>query len=207
MKVLRSSHSRAAVGGRRGGDAPVLVARCVATAGAVAFMRRKTGGFSLLETMVALGMIGIGFLGAFAMVLQSGRLVSAAEEDTLVCSGLEQRIDQLRTLEWPELTDGTGLTTKVWTARPEATAGLTVADESIVISGYDVPTAKPVQGTWANAGSPSVSLGAGVEDLSTANAVQVVVSLAWTGRRSGHAQARSLLTVISRGGISKSDRP
>ena len=166
----------------------------------------RTGGFSLLETLVALGIIGVGFLGAFAMVLQSGKLVSAAEEDALVCSGLEQRVDQLRTLEWPELTDGTGLTGNIWTARPAATAGLTVSEEAIVISAYDVPTAKALQGTWANASSPTVSMTAGTEDLSTASAVQVVVSLSWTGRRSGHAQTRSLLTVISRGGISKSDR-
>src|SRR5580765_5824284 len=74
---------------------------------------RKTRAFTLVEVTVAVALVAIGFLGAFAMVLQSGRLVSAAEEEALVCSGLEQRIDQLRELSWPALTDGTGVTGSV----------------------------------------------------------------------------------------------
>ena len=166
--------------------------------------RRAAGGFTLVEVMVALGIVAVGFLGAFAMVLQGGKMVSAAEEDALVGSGLEQRMDQVRTLAWPELTDGTGVTGKVWTARPAAVSGITVTQETITISAYDVGTAKTLQGTWAGTSSPSITFTAGTVDLSTASAVKVVATLTWTGRRSSRSQTRSLVTVLSRGGISKS---
>ena len=119
---------------------------------------------------VAVGVISIGFLGTFAMVLQSTKLVSASEEDALVCSGLDQRIDQLRTLAWGELTDGTGLTGKVWTARPESMSGITVSQETLTISPYNLATAQTLQATWNGTSSPSVSFDAGAQTLSAATA-------------------------------------
>lgn len=169
-----------------------------------ALFRRSAGGFTLVEVVVALGIVAIGFLGAFAIVLQSGKMASAAEEDALVGSSLEQRIDQIRTLAWPELTDGTGITGKVWTARPEPVVGTTVSQETITISGYDLTTGQTLQATWTGTSSPSVTLTSGTQALSTAAAVKVIATLTWTGRRSSRAQTRSLVTVISRGGISKS---
>lgn len=169
--------------------------------------RRNADGFTLIEVLVALGVVVVGFLGAYGMILQSGKLVSAAEEDALVCSGLEQRIDQLRKLEWPELTDGTGVTGKVWTARPESVSGITVAQETLTISPYDLATAKTLQGTWVGASSPAVSFTAAAQQLNAAKAVKVIATLTWTGRRSSRQQTRSLVSVISKGGISKSDFP
>src|SRR3954462_122725 len=110
--------------------------------------RRRATGFTLLEVVVALSVVSIGFLGAFAVVLQGGKLVSAAEEEALVCSGLEQRMDQLRALDWGPLTDGTGLTGTIWTARPEAVSEITVSRETVTISGYDLTTGQTLSGIW-----------------------------------------------------------
>ena len=167
---------------------------------------QRRAGFTLIEVAMAVAIVAIGFLGAFGTILQAGKMASAAEEDALVSSGLEQRIDQLRLLEWPELTDGTGVRTKVWAARPESMAGITVAQETITISAFDLADAKILQGTWSGASSPSATFTAGTEELSAANAVRVVATLTWTGRRSNRSQTRSLVSVISKGGLSKSDR-
>ena len=166
---------------------------------------RGRSGFTLVEVIVALGIVAIGFLGAFAIVLQSGKLASAAEEDALVGSGLEQRIDQIRALAWPELTSGTGITGKVWTSRPESLLGITVSQETLTISASDLASAKTLQATWTGTSSPSVTFTAAAQELSAASAVKVIATLTWTGRRSSRTQTRSLVTVISRGGISKSD--
>ena len=168
---------------------------------------RNARAFTLIELLAATGIVAIGFLGAFAVVLRSGAMVSAAEEDALGCSALEQRMDQLRTLAWDELTDGTGVTTKIYTARPESLAEITVSQETLTISPYDLTTAKTLQATWNGTFSPSVSFTAGADDLSAAHAVKVVATLTWTGRRSSRPQTRSLVTVISEGGISKSALP
>lgn len=154
---------------------------------------------------MALGIVAVGFLGAFAVVLQSGKMASAAEEDALVGSGLEQRMDQMRTLAWAELTDGTGITGKVWTSRPASVAGITVSQETLTISAYDLATAKILQATWAGTSGASITFTPATEELSAADAVRVIATLTWTGRRSSRVQTRSLVTVISRGGISKSE--
>ncbi len=170
------------------------------------FPRLREAGFTLLEVTIAGAIVAVGFLGAFATVLQTGKMVSASEEEALVMSGLEQRIDQLRLLEWPELTDGTGITTKVWTTPPEATEGITVSQETFTISPCDVPGAKTLQAIWVGGSAPAITSTVGTP-LSGASAVKAVATLTWTGRRSNRSLTRNLITVISRGGISKSDRP
>lgn len=167
----------------------------------------KSRAFSLIETMVAVSMVAIGFLGAFATAVHAGKMVSAADEDALASCGLEQRIDQLRLLDWPGLTDGTGITTKVWTARPEPDAGMTITQETLVVLPWDVVAAKTLTATWNGVSSPVVSFDAAAQPLSDASAVKVVATVTWTGRRSMRPQTRSLVAVISRGGISKSALP
>src|SRR3954453_7444589 len=93
--------------------------------------------FTFVEMFIALGVFGIGLLGIYGMILQGGRMASAAEENALAFTALEQRVDQLRELTWPELTGGTGITSKVWTARPIAMTGIPVASEALTISPYD----------------------------------------------------------------------
>ncbi|MCE9609492.1 MAG: prepilin-type N-terminal cleavage/methylation domain-containing protein [Chthoniobacter sp.] len=168
---------------------------------------RSKCGFSLIETLVAVAIVSIGFLGAFATAVQGGKLAAAAEDEGLVPSALEQRIDQLRLLSWPELTDGTGITTKVWTARPAPTATLDITQETLTLSPWDVSGAKTLTATWNENASPTVSFDGNVQPLSDADAVKVVATLTWTGRRTLRTQTRSLVTVISKGGISKSDLP
>lgn len=163
-------------------------------------------GFTLVEVAVATAIMAVGFLGMFATVLSAGKMASAAEEDALVANGLEQRVDSLRLLEWPELTDGTGITAKVWTARPESMAGITVTGETLTISPCDVPGTQTLNATWNGTSSPTTTFTGGTA-LSGATAIKAVATLSWTGRRSNRAQTRSLVTVISRGGLSKSDRP
>jgi Tfp pilus assembly protein PilV len=167
--------------------------------------RRHSGGFALIEVLMASAILVIAFLGLFATVLQAGKLASAAEEEALVETGLEQRIDQLRLLSWNDLTSGSGITTNVWTARPEATTGLAVTQETLTISPSDVPGTQTLSAIWNGTSSPTSSVSAGTA-LSGANAVKAVATLSWTGQRSNRTQTRSLITVISRGGISKSDR-
>ena len=170
--------------------------------------RQRVSAFTLVEVVIALGIASVGFLGAYGMVLQSGKQVSAAEENALVCSGLEQEMDLLRTLSWSSLTDGTGVTGTVWNTPAASISGLTVTRQTITISAYDVADAQTLNAVWNTGSSASVTLSpAGSPALSTANAVKIVATTTWTGRRSSRAKTASLMTVIAEGGISKSVHP
>ena len=168
---------------------------------------KKIAAFSLLEVMIGIGVISTGFIGALAMVVQSGKMVSAAEEDALASTGLEQRVDQLRTLPWNTLTDGTGIISSVFNARPDSMSGISVTQETINLSAYDITSAQTLSATWNGVSPPSASLSTATNNLNTANAVKVIETVTWTARRTTRLQVRSLVTVISRGGISASILP
>ncbi len=161
----------------------------------------------LIETTVASAVLAIGFLGTFAIVLRAGRMASAAEDESRACSALEQRIDQLRLLTWADLTDGTGITGTVWTARPEPTAGMIVTQETITLSPWDTPGAKTLSANWIGTSTPTVTFDAAAQPVGDAPALKVVATITWTDRFSFRSQTRRLVTIISRGGVSKSALP
>lgn len=167
---------------------------------------RRSAAFTLVETAIAISVVAIGLLGSFGAVLQTGKMAAAAEEEALGCNGLDTRVDQLRLLDWNELTNGSGIVAKVWTARPASMAGVPVTQETVTLSPATASGGQTVSATWNAGASPSVSLSGGTP-LADAGAVRVVTTLTWTGRRSSRTQTRSLMTIISRGGISKSELP
>ena len=162
-------------------------------------------GFTLVEAVFAVAIIALAFAGLFGTVSQASKLAAAAEEDALVECALEQRMDQLRLLEWPEITSPTGITSRIFAARPTAVSGLKVTQETLTISSVDLPAAQTLSATWNGTSTPTATYGPGTT-LIAAKALKVIATLTWTDR-SSKSQTRSLVTVISRGGISKSDRP
>jgi Tfp pilus assembly protein PilV len=172
-----------------------------------ATLRTNPGAFTLIEVIVAACIVTVGFLGLLGMVTQSGKLVYAAEEVSLACSGLEQEMDLLRTLSWSALTSGTGITGTVWASQPASLSGMTVTNQTITISAYNVANGQTITGTWNPPASPTASLNAASPALSTATAVKVVASITWRQRRTSQLQTRSLVTVIAKGGISASTLP
>ena len=163
-------------------------------------------GFSLLEVLVSTGILSVAFLGLFGTVNQAGKMAAAAEEEALAVSALEERIDDLRSLEWPELTNGTGIINKVWAARAGAVAGLPVTSETIALKPLDLAGTQTVSAAWTGVATKTLTTSAGT-NLGKANAVEVVATLSWASRGSSRPQTRNLVTIISRGGVSKSDRP
>lgn len=171
------------------------------------FAGGNRGGFTLVEVTIAVAILAVAFVGLFGTIRQANKMASAAEDEALVESALEHRMDQLRALEWPELTTGTGLNTKIFNARPNSVSGFTINQETITISAVDVPGAQTLTATWAGTSTPTSAVSAGTTTVTAAKAVKVIAALTWTERRLGKSQTRRLVTVISRGGISKSDRP
>jgi prepilin-type N-terminal cleavage/methylation domain-containing protein len=174
--------------------------------------RKSSGGFTLVEVLIAVSVIAIGFLGSFAMVMVSGKQASAAEESSLVSTALEQQIDLLRTLNWTPLTNGTGITSTVWNAQAPSLANMNITQETITISAYGQANTQTCSATWNLPGSPSTpvlapAVGGSTVALSTASAVQVVATITWTGRRSGKSTSQTLMTIIAEGGLSNSALP
>lgn len=155
---------------------------------------------------MAVAILTVAFVGLFGTIRQANKLASGAEDDALAECALEQRVDQLRCLEWPDLTTESGLKTKIFNARPKAVSGMRIIQETVSLSPVDLPAAQTISATWTANGAPTSSATPGTA-LISAKAVKAVATLTWMEKRMGKAQTRSLVTVISRGGISKSDRP
>jgi type II secretory pathway pseudopilin PulG len=97
-------------------------------------------GISLLETLFALGILTIVFLGTFAVSGRVGNLVRKSEANADAQRNCMARIDQLRTLGWANVTNPTSLATLLVTR----TGDTTFAREVIAVYEAAVPQTLPV---------------------------------------------------------------
>ena len=84
MQTLHESDSEASGDRPICMDAPLVDPRHAVLGKGLVFRRGRSSGFTLIEVLTAIGILTLGFVGTFAIVLQSGKLASAGEEDGLV---------------------------------------------------------------------------------------------------------------------------
>ena len=69
--------------------------------------RAPTGGFTLVEVMVAIVVLSLGLLGALTAFSIASRVTSASRNDTSLALLAQQKLAEIRLLEREELTSGT----------------------------------------------------------------------------------------------------
>ncbi len=145
-------------------------------------------GFTLVETMVAIGILGIAMFGSFAMLVHSYSIIRRTDENLYVARLMESALEMTRNLSYTELT-----------AQP---------------SSIEFETDYPVYSLYGKAVNPAATAdaeqgmilagGTGKVEIDEINAdlQRVTVSVTWTPFRLGE-QTRSATTYISRQGINK----
>lgn len=171
--------------------------------------RSVTGGFSLVDVMGAVLVIGIALA---ALVTTNGRamtMLKSAKQAAVASKCLQQRIEQLRNYNWTEVTDAQSLQ-DLYAAPPLPSVELPGFSEKVTVAAFvpatssDLTAPAPVAPflVVTRAVNGTVALVSDAPDLIDGTAVRVDVQISWPGPQGG-TRMRETSVVIANGGIGR----
>ncbi len=167
-----------------------------------------TQGFTLVEVMVAMGLILFSLVGIYTMQAQSLRIVQSAHDSSGASQVLQQRLEQLRANPYDTIVTATGLTALMTgssggTRAEQVMTAVKNFQESVKVSRYARPgvTPAPAGGSFTvvRTGTSASSTGT-LTTLVAESEVKAQLTVQWTDRQGAHR--REFSTILSRGGVS-----
>jgi type II secretory pathway pseudopilin PulG len=160
----------------------------------------NTEAFTLMEVLVSLGVMLIALTGIATLNSSALALTRSAKQATAASLTLQERVEQLRTANWQQVTDAEYLRNTVLSITPRNTAGISPATETITISAYPNPaTIEPVKLQKTAHAVRILTTGSKIANESLAT---LAVQLQWPGK-DGRINTRESVTILSRAGISR----
>lgn len=164
-------------------------------------IRASERGFTFIDLMAAVGIVALGFAGIFYANSQSLNMLRASKETVNASKVLQQRMEQMRTLNWAEITD-TGSVQAIYRTPADAAVLLTNPVETVTISAFPPPGTPPATIQVQRAANGTVSQISDNPDLVDGYpAVRVDVRLTWKGTPHGRTRTRETSTVVANGGL------
>jgi type II secretory pathway pseudopilin PulG len=158
-------------------------------------------GIALLESVMAIGLVGL-FI-AILLILSSNvlGLLRSSKDNMSVSHVLQQRLEQLRSETWRQLTNGEHLAAEPLALDMEASTGLSERVEKFTVSAYP-PKAEfiPIQLVRQNGVTSLISDNAAMVDE---RMVRVDVSVKWRGFPNHRAHERAATIIIAQGSSDK----
>lgn len=172
-------------------------------------LSRSSAAFTLTETLIALAIGTIAIGGAMSINSQQLRLVKATRDASAASHSLQERIEQVRTVTWPEITSPTYVSQTLFSSLPRSIAPLDDYRETITLKVWPErsPSAPgPVLSVTKTPKSAAkiLSSGTGIADE---RLVKVDVQIRWGGKNGNREHLRELSTIVSNGGISRLNLP
>jgi len=156
--------------------------------------------FSFLEVIAAAGLVGVFLVGAFTANARGLSMIRSAKETGGASEVLQQRMEQLRSCSWTEVTNAATLRDLYATAS-DSSASCNQLSESLTLVPWPV-----VGGATKLTITRSTS---GITAITTDNvalvdgdAVLVTTQVSWTGG-GNRTRIRETCTVIANGGLGR----
>lgn len=167
--------------------------------------RRRTAGFSLAEAVVSLAIGSVAVAGGITLSQHELKLVKSMRESNAASQSLEERIEQLRLVNWRQMTDSSYLISTYFPNRPKSGQILDQFSERVSVMAFpDVHACMPLIIERPPNGTPQIiSSGDG---LNLQHLAQVSVRVTWTGKDS-RVRVRELASIISNAGINRNSLP
>jgi hypothetical protein len=169
------------------------------------FGRRRIAGFTVAEAVVSLGIGAVAMLGGMTLSQHELRLVKSVRESNAASHALEERIEQLRLVNWRQMIDSEFLMTNYFPKRPASGRALPDVIERVSVTAFPDPRAcSPLIIESDETGKPYlVSSGTGFDKQRLA---RVNVRVNWIGA-DGKERIRELASIISNAGINATSLP
>lgn len=125
--------------------------------------------FTFIENLVTITIVVLFFAALYAVNAQCLSMLNAGRGAALADMGLQDRIEQLRSCTWSQLTDATYLQSSVLNTATNTAANLGQVTESVRISGYPLAVNPPINVVRSNGAVSVVSSNASLAngDLGT----------------------------------------
>ena len=152
---------------------------------------RPQSGFTLVDIMVAFTVVVASFTALYALGAQCMSLTSSGRELTSAQQVLQDRIEQLRNLQWTQVTDANYLANNVFNQASGNGTYLNSLTETVSVNAY--PTASTAASvTVVNGTVTSVITNSAI---ASGDLCRVDITESWTARRTGQARSITNTTV------------
>jgi len=157
-------------------------------------------GVTILEAVIAGAIMAMFMGGLFQMSARNVQLLKSGKESFAATVVLEERMEQLRSGKWPEITSSAYLTTILSTA-PSSSAALPALAEQISISAYPPPASPTASNSTARNAAGAVAVLSSNPALASAELVRANFRATWSGTPGGRTRIREISTVIAKRGL------
>ena len=160
--------------------------------------RVSTAAFTLLENIVACGVIAVGLAGTYTINNQCMSVLRMAKDEATASQILQQRIEHLRIANWQRISSPTWIGTNILNAPVDGATYLPKLVETVTITPYPGGGAT---NTFSRSGS-TVTTGLN-SSLQAQNSLAIRWTVTWNGIPNGKPHLREVVTVLGKGGIAK----
>jgi Tfp pilus assembly protein PilV len=162
----------------------------------------RANGFTILEAALAAAMIAIAVASLFGLNSACLSLVRNAKESATAMLSNQQRIEQLRSCNWSQITDSAYITSSVMNTATQSGADISNATEVLRVTengflqgasaAYFEVTRAALGTSVTDSNSPSTVLGSRM--------LKVDVTLNWS-TLGGRTRTRTTTSIIAKGGL------
>src|SRR5688572_12940300 len=165
------------------------------------FRKLRMHGFTLLETTIAVGILGI-----FLAILITGssnilNLLRTSKDNVSASQTLQQRCEQLRLFTWGQVTNAQTIKDSILFAPTPSAAGLSETVETVEVAPYPPkPLFVPVKVVRNTSGATVVTANALLEKESM---IRIDVTVSWSGFPRMRNRTRTTSMLVSKPGSAK----
>jgi Tfp pilus assembly protein PilV len=162
--------------------------------------RRASAGFTLAEVLVSMSALMVAITGIAALNSSALALTRSGKQTVSASMYLQERVEQLRSANWQQITSANYLRDSVFSSTPRNGAGISPVTETLTLTAHPDPTAtEPLQIRKSNSAVTLVKSGSGLANQSVA---ALTLQVQWVGK-DGRTRSRELSTILSRAGVSR----
>lgn len=161
---------------------------------------RSSKAFSLIENMIACGVISAFLGGVFTLNSQALSMLRMGRDEASASQVLQQRIEQIRIANWQRLSDPTWIRDNIMNADADGSSGLKNLQETVTLAPYNSATGST--NTFTRSAGSATASGSNAS-LINEMTIRITWQVSWTGVPSARTHTRQTTVILGKGGVAK----
>lgn len=155
--------------------------------------RAIKGGFTFIDNVVAMMIFAGFFIALYSINAQCLQLVSSSRQALAAGQSLQDRMEQVRTCTWAQITDSNYISSSILNTAVNNAPILGGVTEVITINSYPTAVNPPIKVTRASNGT--VTINSTNAAIATGDLVAINIQLSWTAARGSRARSMAIYTT------------